>query len=148
MKGNLLLLKDSLEPKKAKFINTWLQFKKNVYIDKLDDIVDKYNNTYYSTIKMKPVDVKSSTYVGSSKKINDTNPKFKLLILLEYQNIKMLLQKVTLQIGLMKFLWLKKLIILCHGHMLLIIFMEKKLFKCFTKTNCKRQIKSNLELKK
>ena len=31
---------------------------KNVYIDKLDDIVDKYNNTYHTTIKMKPIDVK------------------------------------------------------------------------------------------
>ena len=31
---------------------------KNVYIDKLDDIVDEYNNTYHKTIKMKPVDVK------------------------------------------------------------------------------------------
>ena len=33
---------------------------KNVYIDKLDDTVNKYNNTYHSTIKMKPVDVKSN----------------------------------------------------------------------------------------
>ena len=40
---------------------------KNVYIAKLDDLVNKYNNTYRSTIKMKPVDVKSSTYIGSSK---------------------------------------------------------------------------------
>ena len=40
---------------------------KNVYIDKLDDTVNQYNNTYYSTIKMKPVDVKLSTYIGSSK---------------------------------------------------------------------------------
>ena len=31
---------------------------KNVYIYKLDDIVNKYNNTYYSTIKIKPVYVK------------------------------------------------------------------------------------------
>ena len=30
---------------------------KNVYIDKLDEIVHKYNNTYHRTIKMKPVDV-------------------------------------------------------------------------------------------
>ena len=43
---------------------------KNVYIDKLDDIMNKYNNTY-STIKMKPVDVKSNTYINSSKEIND-----------------------------------------------------------------------------
>ena len=34
---------------------------KNIYIDKLDDIVNKYNNTYHSTIKLKPVDVKSNT---------------------------------------------------------------------------------------
>ena len=44
---------------------------KNVYIDKLDDIVSKYNNTYHSTIKVKPVDVKSSTHIDSSKEIND-----------------------------------------------------------------------------
>ena len=41
---------------------------KNVYIDKLFDIVNKYNNTYHHrTTKMKPVDVKSSTYIDSSK---------------------------------------------------------------------------------
>ena len=34
---------------------------KNAYIDKLDDIVNKYNNTYHNTIKMKPIDVKSIT---------------------------------------------------------------------------------------
>ena len=40
---------------------------KVVYIDKLDDIVNEYNNTYHSKIKMKPFDIKSSTYVNSSK---------------------------------------------------------------------------------
>ena len=44
---------------------------KNVYINKLDDIVNKYNNTYYSTIKMEHLDVKSNTYINSSKEIND-----------------------------------------------------------------------------
>ena len=33
---------------------------KTVYIDDLDDIVNKYNNTYHRTIKMKPVDVNPS----------------------------------------------------------------------------------------
>ena len=51
---------------------------KNVHINKLDHIVNKYNNTYQSTIKMKPVDVKSSTYIDSSKKINGKYPKFKI----------------------------------------------------------------------
>ena len=41
---------------------------KNIYINKLDDIVNKYKNTYHSTIKMKPVDVKSSTYIDFDKK--------------------------------------------------------------------------------
>ena len=50
----------------------------NVYIDKLDDIVNKYNNTHHSTIKMKPVDVKSNTYTDSSKEINEKDPKFKI----------------------------------------------------------------------
>ena len=63
---------------------------KKVYIDKLDDIINKYNNTY-STIKMKPVDVKSNTYIESSKENNDKNPNFlkilKLLTQLEYKNI-------------------------------------------------------------
>ena len=36
---------------------------KNVYIDKLDNIVNKYDNAYHSTIKMKLVDVKSYTYI-------------------------------------------------------------------------------------
>ena len=37
---------------------------KNVYIDKLDDMVNKFNNTYHSTSKMKPDDLKSSTYIN------------------------------------------------------------------------------------
>ena len=40
---------------------------KNVYLDKLDEIVNKYNSTYHSTIKMKPVDVKSSAYIDFNK---------------------------------------------------------------------------------
>ena len=50
---------------------------KTLYTDKLDDIVNKYNNTY-STVKMKAVDVKSNTYNNSSKEINDKDPKFKI----------------------------------------------------------------------
>ena len=54
---------------------------KNVYIDKLDDIVDDYNNIYYRTINIKPVDVKDNTYIDSTelhseKEVNDRDPKF------------------------------------------------------------------------
>ena len=46
-------------------------------IDKLDNIVDKYNITYHSTIKMKPAHVKSSTYIVFDVEISDKNSKFK-----------------------------------------------------------------------
>ena len=54
---------------------------KNVYIDKLDDIVDDYNNIYHRTINIKPVDVKDNTYIDSmelhsEKEVNDRDPKF------------------------------------------------------------------------
>ena len=63
---------------------------KNVYIDKLDDIVNEYNNTYHRTIKMKPVDVKGSTYIDLKKKVNDKDPKFKVgdnVRISKYKNI-------------------------------------------------------------
>ena len=63
---------------------------KNVYIGKLDDIVNKYNNTYHNTVKTEPVDVKSSKYIDSSKEINDKDPKFKvgdIVRISKYKNI-------------------------------------------------------------
>ena len=51
---------------------------KNFYIDQLDYTVDKSNNTYHSTIKMKPFDVKSNTYIDYSKENNNKDPKFKI----------------------------------------------------------------------
>ena len=63
---------------------------KNVYIDKLDDIVKEYNNTYHTSIKMKAVDVKDNTYVNFKKEINNKDPKFKVahhVRISEYKNI-------------------------------------------------------------
>ena len=63
---------------------------KNVYIDKLDDIINKYNNTYQSKIKIKPVDVKLNTYINSTKEINDKDPKFTIgdiIRISKYKNI-------------------------------------------------------------
>ena len=51
---------------------------KNVYIDKLNDIVGEYSNTYHRTIKMKPVDVIDNTYIDFKKEVNDKYPKFKV----------------------------------------------------------------------
>ena len=61
---------------------------KNVYIDKLDDLVNKYNNTYHRTIKA----------------VNVKNLNLKLVIMLENQNTKTFLLKDILQVGLNTFL--------------------------------------------
>ena len=51
---------------------------KNVYIDKLHDIFNKYNNTYHSTVKMKSVDVKTNTYIDFNKGNSKEYPKFEV----------------------------------------------------------------------
>ena len=51
---------------------------KNVYIDKLHDIVNKYNNTYRRTIKIKPVDVNPSIHIDFNKENNKEGPRFKV----------------------------------------------------------------------
>ena len=51
---------------------------KNEHIEKLDDIVNKYNNTSHKRIKMKASDVKQSTYIDCNKEVNDEDPKFKI----------------------------------------------------------------------
>ena len=52
---------------------------KNLYAEKLDDIVNKCNNTYHSTIKNKPADIKSSTYININKENNNEDPDFKFV---------------------------------------------------------------------
>ena len=56
---------------KSKIYKYMTSISKNVYIDKLDDIVDEYNNTYHTTIKMKPIDVKDNTCINADKEINN-----------------------------------------------------------------------------
>ena len=63
---------------KNKIYKYMTSISKNVYIDKLDDIVHKYNNTNHRRIKMKPIDVKGNTYIDFGKDVNDNDPKFKV----------------------------------------------------------------------
>ena len=63
---------------------------KNVYIDKLDDIVNEHNNIYHRTIKMKLIDVKDNTYINSGKEVNDKDPEFNVgdhVRISKYKNI-------------------------------------------------------------
>ena len=63
---------------KTKIYKHMTAVSKNVYIDKLSDAVNEYNNAYHRTIKMKPVDVKDNTYIDFRKEFHDKNPKFKV----------------------------------------------------------------------
>ena len=64
--GNSVVAERFIRTLKNKTYKYMTAMSKNVYIDKLDDIVDEYNNTYHRTIKMKPVDVKDNTYIERS----------------------------------------------------------------------------------
>ena len=64
-----------LKKKKYVYITS---ISKNVYINKLDDIVHKYNNAYHRTIERKSDDVKPNTYINSTKEINDNDPNFNI----------------------------------------------------------------------
>ena len=79
---------------------------KNIYYDVLDDVVNKYNNTKHSTIKMKPIDVKNNKRVYIDER-NENDFKVKL-IELEYLNLKIYLLEDILLIGAVKYLLLIK----------------------------------------
>ena len=79
---------------------------KNVYIDKLDDIFNKYINTYHSAIRIYTYNtyIQYYTYNGSGKELITKILNLKLIIQLEYQKINTFLKKAMFQIGLRKFL--------------------------------------------
>ena len=81
-----------------------ISISKNVHINKLDDIVNEYNNTYHKTIKMKPIDVKNNTYINSSKEVNHKDPIFQVGDYVRISKNKKYLQKDIIQIRLKKLL--------------------------------------------
>ena len=121
---------------------------KNVYIDKLDDIVDKYNNTHHSTIKMRPVDVKSDSYINSGKEVNNKDPKFKIGDLVRISKYKNVFAEVYISS------WSEEVFVITKvKNNVLWTYVVSNLkgeetVGTFTKKNCKKQIKKSLELKK
>ena len=97
-------------------------------------IVNNYNNTYHSTIKMNPVDVNQAHILTLVKTLMMKILNLRFLILVEYQNMK----TSMFQIALKKFSLLKMLKTLSRGHMLLAILKAKKSLEHFTKKNCKK----------
>ena len=88
--GNSVVAERFIRTLKNKIYKYITSISKNVYIDKLDGIVNKYNNTYHNTIKIMPVNVKSSTCIDFNKENNKEDPKFKVgdnVRISKYKNI-------------------------------------------------------------
>ena len=100
---SVVVAKRFIRTLKNKIYRYMTSVSKIVCINTLGDIVNKYNNMYHSINKVKPVHEKPNTYIDSTKKLIIKILNLKLVIS-EYQNIKTFLRKVTLQIGLKKFL--------------------------------------------
>ena len=67
--GKSVVAERSIRTLKNKIYEYMTSISKNVHIDKLDDIVNKCNNTYHRTIQMEPVNVRPSTYIDFNKEI-------------------------------------------------------------------------------
>ena len=88
--GKSIVAERSIRTFKNEIYKYMISISKNFYIDKLDDIVNKCNNTYQNRIKMKPGDLKLSTYTDFSKEINEKDVKFEIgdtLKISKYKNI-------------------------------------------------------------
>ena len=88
--GKSVIAERFIRTLKTKIYKYMKSTSKNVFIDKLDDIVDEHNNTYHKTTEMKPIDVKDNTYIDFEKEVNDKDPKFKIgdhVRISKYKNI-------------------------------------------------------------
>ena len=76
--GKSVIAERFIRTLKNKIYKYMTSISKNVYIDKLEDIVNECNNTYHRAIKMKPIDVKDNAYIDFGKEVNDNDPRFKV----------------------------------------------------------------------
>ena len=88
--GKSVVVERFIRTLKSKIYKYMTSISKNVYINKLDDIVNEYNNKYHTTIKMKPINVKDNSYINTDKEINYKYLKFKVgdrVRISKYKNI-------------------------------------------------------------
>ena len=118
---------------------------KNVHIDKLDDIVKKYNNTYHTSIKMKPVDVKDNIYIDFKKESNDKNPKFKVGDHVRISKYKNIFAKGYMPNWSEEIFIIKKIKNTVPWTFVITDLNVEEIIGKFMKMKCKAQVKNNSE---
>ena len=119
-----------------------------MYIDKLDDITNKYNNTYHKTIKIKIAHVKSSTYIEFNKENNMEDPKFKVGNNVRISQYKNIFAKGYVPNWSEEVFVIKKVKNTVPWTYVISDFNDEEIVGTFyKKKNCKKQIKKTLELK-
>ena len=114
---------------------------KKVYIDKLVDIVNIYNNSYHDISRMEPVGAKSNKYIDSIRKNTNKDPKLKIDDIFRISKDKYIFSKgYTLN-------WSENFFVFKNFKNDFINALNKEELELFTKKNCKKQIKKTLELK-
>ena len=76
--GKSVVVESFIRTLKNKIYKHMTSISKNNYFNALDDIVKKCNNTYHSTIKMKPIDIKDSNFTKYIEESNKKDPKFEI----------------------------------------------------------------------
>ena len=146
--GKSVVAEKFIRTLKKKIYKYMSSVSQNVHIDKLDDIVNKYSNTYHRTINMKLVDVKPNTDINSSQEINDKDPKFEMGNIVRISKYKNIFAKGYVPNWSEEVFVNKTSKTLFRRHVLIVILKAKKLLERFTKKDCKKQIEKRLVLKK
>ena len=76
--GKSVVAERFIKTLKNKIYKHMTAISKNIYVDVLDDIANKYNNTVHRTIKIKPIDVTDDSFAEYYEESNKKDPKFKI----------------------------------------------------------------------
>ena len=146
--GKFVVAERFIRTLKSKIYKYMTSISKNVYLDKLDDIVNEYNNTYHTTIKMKPIDVKDNTYINTSKEINNKDPKFKVGDRVRISKYKNIFAKGCMPNWSEEVFVIQKVKNAIPRTYVINELNAEEIIGTFYEKNCKRQAKKNSELKK
>ena len=146
--GQSIVAERFIRASKNKIYKYMASISKNVYIDKLDEIISKYNNSYHRTIKMEPVDVDPSMYFDFNKENNNEGSKFKVRHHVRISKYKNIFAKGYVPNWSEEVFVIKKVKSTVPWTYVISDLKEDKIVGTFYEKSCKKQIKKSLELKK